>query len=382
VKRNIPLLDLAALHAPLRDEILAEITRVVDSQRFILGEDVQRLEAAIAEYSGAKFAVACASGSDALYLALLALGIGAGDRVLTTPYTFFATAGEITHAGAAPVFADIDPLTYNLDPAAAAGVLESTAGIKAIIPVHLFGGCADMDAFADLGRRHGCALIEDGAQAIGATYRGRRALSMGDIGCLSFFPTKNLGAFGDGGMLTTNDEHLARKLASLRLHGSTNKYYHDQVGINSRLDTLQAAVLRVKLRHLDAWTEGRRRNAALYRRLLGGCGLPIRLPAEADYQTRHIYNQFVIRAAARGRLKDFLRENGVATEIYYPLPLHMQVCYRNLGYPEGSFPHSEAAARQTLALPIHSALAEEDIAYTAGLIQEFYRENPDLQASS
>jgi dTDP-4-amino-4,6-dideoxygalactose transaminase len=358
------------------------MTRVVDSQRFILGEDVQRLEAAIAEYSGAKFAVACASGSDALYLSLLALGIGAGDRVLTTPYTFFATAGEITHAGAEPVFADIDPLTYNLDPAAAARLLESTAGIKAIIPVHLFGGCADMDAFADMGRRHGCALIEDGAQAIGATYRGRRALSMGDIGCLSFFPTKNLGAFGDGGMLTSNDEHLARKLASLRLHGSTNKYYHDYVGINSRLDTLQAAVLRVKLRHLDTWTEGRRRNAALYRGLLGGRGLPIRLPAEADYQTRHIYNQFVIRAAARDRLKDYLRENGVATEIYYPLPLHMQACYRNLGYPEGSFPHSEAAARQTLALPIHSALTEDDIAYIAGVIQEFYRVNPDLQASS
>jgi dTDP-4-amino-4,6-dideoxygalactose transaminase len=370
-KRKIPLLDLAKLHAPLRDEILAEITRVVDSQRFIMGEDVQELEHLIAEYSGVQFAIGCASGSDALYLALLAAGIGLGDRVLTTPYSFFATAGMITRAGATPVFADIDSATYNIDPRAVEKALQTTPGVKALVPVHLYGACADMDPLLDLAARHGCVLIEDGAQSIGAEYKGRKAQSMGQIGCISFYPTKNLGGFGDGGMLTTNDPNLARRLKSLRAHGETKKYHHEWVGINSRLDTLQAAVLRVKFQHLDSWTAGRRSNAELYRSILGAAGLPIRLPVETEYQTRNVYNQFVIHAPARDELKAWLGDNGVGTEIYYPLPLHLQPCFRNLGYKEGDFPVSEDAARHTLALPIHSALSVEDVEYVCRLIVDF-----------
>ncbi len=372
-RRKVPLLDLAALHAPLRDEIIAEMTRVVDSQRFIMGDDVKQLEQMLAEYTGTKFAVACASGSDALFLALLAAGVKADDRVLTTPYTFFATAGAITRAGAVPVFADIDSATYNIDPAAAARVLEATPSVKAIIPVHLFGACADMDPLVELGRRHGCSVIEDGAQAIGAEYKGRKAQGIGEIGCISFFPSKNLGGFGDGGMLTTNDPELARKLGSLRLHGTTKKYYHESVGINSRLDTIQAAVLKVKFRYLDSWTTGRQRNAELYRRLLGESGLPIRLPVEREYQTKHVYNQFVISVSSRDELRSWLHENGVGTEIYYPLPLHLQPCYKELGYKEGHFPISEEAAKRTIALPVHSAMSVADVEYVCGIIAEFYR---------
>jgi dTDP-4-amino-4,6-dideoxygalactose transaminase len=370
-KRRIPLLDLAALHAPLRDEIVAEITRVVDSQKFIMGDEVKDLEKLVAEYSGTQFAVGCASGSDALFLALLAAGIQSGDRVLTTPYTFFATAGAITRAGAVPVFADIDPVTYNIDALAAERVLQTTPGIKAVIPVHLFGACADMDPLLESADRHGCVLVEDGAQSIGAEYKGRRAQSMGQIGCISFFPSKNLGAFGDGGMLTTNDPGLARKLSALRLHGTTKKYYHEWVGVNSRLDTIQAAILKVKFRYLDSWTAGRQRNADLYRELLTAGGLPVRLSMEAEYQTRHVYNQFVINVPGRDELRAALQESGVGTEIYYPLPIHLQPCYQNLGYKEGDFPVSEAAARRTLALPIHSALSEDDIRYICERIIEF-----------
>ena len=370
-KRKIPLLDLAKLHAPLRDEILAEMTRVVDSQRFIMGEDVQELEQLIARYSGVQFAIGCASGSDALYLALLAAGVGPGDRVLTTPYSFFATAGVITRAGATPVFADIEPATFNLDPRAAQRALETTPGVKALIPVHLFGACADMDPLLDLAAHHGCILIEDGAQSIGAEYKGRKAQSMGSIACISFYPTKNLGGFGDGGMLTTNDPELARRLKSLGAHGETKKYHHEWVGINSRLDTLQAAVLKVKFPYLDSWTAGRQSNASRYRSILGAAGLPIRLPVETDYQTRHVYNQFVIHAPSRDKLKAWLGDNGVGTEIYYPLPLHLQPCFRELGYKEGDFPVSEDAARHTLALPIHSALSVEEIEHVCRLIVEF-----------
>jgi dTDP-4-amino-4,6-dideoxygalactose transaminase len=370
-KRKVPLLDLAALHAPLRDEILAEMIRVVDSQKFIMGDDVRELERLMAEYSGTRFAIGCASGSDALVLALMAAGVGPGDRVLTTPYTFFATAGSISRAGAIPVFADIDPLTFNLDPDAAARVLRSTPGIKALIPVHLFGACADMDPLLASSSEFGCVVIEDGAQSIGAEYQGRKAQSMGQIGCISFFPSKNLGGFGDAGMLMTNDADLARKLAALRLHGSVQKYYHEWVGINSRLDTLQAAILKVKFRSLEEWTAGRQRNAALYRRLLSASNLPIQLPVEAEYQTRHVYNQFVIRVPRRDRLKEWLSENGIGTEIYYPLPLHLQPCYRQLGYQENDFPMSEAAARETLALPVHSAMSTEDIEYVAQMIADF-----------
>lgn len=371
-RKKIPLLDLAALHAPIRDEVLAEITRVVDSQKFIMGDDVKQLEQLVARYSGTQFAVGCASGSDALFLALLAVGVKSGDRVLTTPYSFFATAGAITRAGAVPVFVDIDPVTYNIDAGSACRALERDPAIKAIIPVHLFGACADMDPILETARGRGCAVIEDGAQSIGAEYKGRKAQSMGDIGCISFFPSKNLGGFGDGGMLTTSDEALARKLSALRVHGSIKKYYHEWVGINSRLDTLQAAVLKVKFRCLDAWTSGRQQNAEHYRRLLGEAGLPLTLAEPAPYQTRHIYNQFVVRCADRDRLKAWLQENGVGTEVYYPLPLHMQPCYKDLGYHEGDFPESEKAARESLALPVHSAMALDDLEYIGQLIRSFY----------
>jgi dTDP-4-amino-4,6-dideoxygalactose transaminase len=372
-KRKVPLLDLAALHAPIRDEIVAEMVRVVDSQKFIMGDDVKELERLIAEYSGTRFAVGCASGSDALLLALLAADIGPGDKVLTTPYTFFATAGAISRAGAIPVFADIDPATFNIDPVAAEHVLETVSGIKAIIPVHLFGACADMDPLMESANRHGCMVIEDGAQSIGAEYKNRTAQSMGQIGCISFFPSKNLGGFGDGGMLTTNDPDLARKLGALRLHGTTKKYYHEFIGINSRLDTIQAAVLKVKFRFLDFWTAGRQRNAELYRSLLSSRGLPVQLPVEADYQTRHVYNQFVIGVPSRDELKGWLQDIGVGTEIYYPVPMHLQPCYKDLGYREGDFPNSEAAAQQTLALPIYSAMLPEDIEYVSELIIDFFR---------
>ena len=370
-KRRIPLLDLAALHAPLRDEIMAAIALVVDSQRFIMGPAIEQLEQKVAEYSRTRFAIGCASGSDALYLALLAAGIQHGDRVATTPFTFFATAGAITRAGAIPVFADIDPRTFNIDPASLEKVLRTTSGIKIVIPVHLFGACADMDPILDLAREHGCTVIEDGAQSIGAQYKDRRAQSIGDIGCLSFFPSKNLGGFGDAGMLTTNNEALAKKLAALRVHGSFVKYYHEWVGINSRLDTLQAAVLLVKFKHLDSWTDGRRTNATAYRELLSG--LPLILPQEAPYQTRHVYNQFVIRASKRDQLKSYLQDNGVGTEIYYPLPLHLQPCFQDLGYRPGDFPESEKAAQDSLSIPVHSALAKEDLEYVANVIRRFYR---------
>jgi dTDP-4-amino-4,6-dideoxygalactose transaminase len=372
-KREVPLLDLAALHAPIRDEIVAEMVRVVDSQKFIMGDDGRELERLMAEYSGTRFAVACASGSDALLLALLAAGIGPGDKVLTTPYTFFATAGSISRVGGIPVFADIDPITFNIDPVAVEHALQTVPGIKAIVPVHLFGACADMDPLLEKAKRYGCVVIEDGAQSIGAEYKNRKAQTMGQIGCISFYPSKNLGGFGDGGMLLTNDPDLARKLASLRLHGTTRAYYHEWIGINSRLDTIQAAILKVKFRYLDSWTAGRQRNAALYRNLLSAGGMPIQLPVEADYQTRHVYNQFVIGVPSRDKLKEWLRENGVGTEIYYPLPLHLQPCYRDLGYKEGDFPNSEKAARQTLALPVHSAMRTEDIEYVSELIVEFCR---------
>jgi dTDP-4-amino-4,6-dideoxygalactose transaminase len=371
-KRKVPLLDLGALHKPIRDELLAAMTRVIDSNAFILGDDVKLLEKSIAAYCHVPYAIGCASGSDALVLAMMAAGVGHGDAVLTTPFTFFATAGSIVQAGATPVFVDIDPSTYNMDPQALAQTIRHTPRAKAIMPVHLYGGCADMDPILEIARDRGSVTIEDGAQSIGAEYKGRSAQSIGDIGCISFFPTKNLGGFGDGGMVLTQDEEYARKLAALRVHGAHQKYFHEWVGVNSRLDSLQAAVLRVKLQYLDAETAGRQRNAGRYRKNLSGAGLPIGLPQPAWYQTRHIYNQFVIRAPRRGQLKAWLQENGVGCEIYYPLSLHQQVCFRDLGYREGDFPESEKAAREVLALPVHSALTEQDVDYVCQQICAFY----------
>ncbi|MGO9241921.1 MAG: DegT/DnrJ/EryC1/StrS family aminotransferase [Bryobacteraceae bacterium] len=369
--RSVPLLDLRPIHEPLRDEILAAITRVVDSQRFILGEDVALLEQELAAYCGAPHAVVCNSGSDALFLALLAADIGPGDRVATTPFTFFATAGAIVRAGATPVFVDIDPITYNMDPARLEDAARLNPGIKAVIPVHLFGGAADMDPIAEIARRHGWRVIGDAAQAIGAQYKGRSVATLGDIDCLSFFPTKNLGALGEGGAILTSDGPLARRVAALRVHGSTVRYYHDEVGINSRLDSLQAAVLRVKLRHLDEWTAARQANAGEYARLLGAGTKLVSLPALAPYQTRHVFNQFVVRSPYRDHLRDYLKARGVASEIYYPLPLHTQVCFGGLGYELGDFPVSEQAAREVLALPVYPGLSAADIGYVAGLLKGY-----------
>lgn len=371
-EKRVPLLDLDAQHKPLREELLKAITRVVDSQHFIMGPEVKQLEKEIAAYTGVSHGIACASGSDALYLALMAAGVGPGDVVLTTPFSFFATAGSISRTGAVPAFVDIQADTFNLDPAALAEAVKAHRRVKAIIPVHLFGACADMDPILKIAGDCGAMVIEDGAQSIGAEYKGRKAQSMGEIGCISFFPSKNLGGFGDGGMVLTGNQALAEKMASLRLHGTTKKYYHPYLGTNSRLDTLQAAVLLVKLRYLDSWSDGRARNADRYREILGTAGLPIVLPVEAPYQTRHVYNQFVIRAPRRDEMKAYLQQHGVGTEVYYPLSLHLQPCYANLGYPEGSMPESERASREVLALPVHADLPDEDIAYVCDLIRSFY----------
>jgi dTDP-4-amino-4,6-dideoxygalactose transaminase len=371
-EKQIPLLDLRAQHKHIRDEVLAEIVRVIDSQKFILGEDVQKLEAEIAAYCSSQFAVGCASGSDALALALMALDIGPGDDVLTTPYTFFATAGAITRAGATPVFVDVDEHTFNLDVNRMADVLASHPKIRAIIPVHLFGGCADMDPICAMAAERRIFVIEDAAQSIGAAYKNRRAGSIGQIGCFSFFPSKNLGGYGDGGMLTTNDPSFSARLAALRIHGRTGKYFHEWIGINSRLDALQAAVLRVKFRHLDDWTAGRQRNADRYRTRLAELSPSVIPTKPASYQTRHVYNQFVIRCSKRDAMQSHLKKQGIGSEIYYPLPLHLQPCYANLGYKQGDFPVSEKLAAESLALPVHSELADDDIDYICDSIRAFY----------
>ena len=370
--RTVPLLDLKAQHQKIRDEVLAAITAVVDSQKFILGGEVKALEQEIAAYSQAQFAVGCASGSDAVLLALLALGIGPGDEILTTPYTFFATVGSIVRIGARPVFVDIDPRTFNIDVHQVESALDDHPKVRAMIPIHLFGDCADMDPLLQIARKRGVAVIEDAAQSIGSEYRGRRAGSMGDIACFSFFPSKNLGCYGDGGMLTTNNPDLHERLAALRVHGAKKKYYHDWVGINSRLDSLQAAVLRVKFRYLDDWTAGRQRNAELYRRYLAAGQAPVIVPEPAPTTTRHIYNQFVIQGKRRDELQSFLKQNGIGTEVYYPLPLHMQKCFADVGYREGDFPVSERLAKESLALPVYAELTPADLEYVADMVQAFY----------
>ena len=370
VSRKVPLLDLRAQFQKIRTEALSAMERIAESQQFILGDEVRQFEAEIADYCGSQFAVGCASGSDALRLALMAYGIGSGDEVLTVPYTFFATASAIHLCGARIVFVDVDANTFNIDIAQAARVLERHPNIKAILPVHLFGGCADMDPLCALAKDRGVRVIEDAAQSIGSEYKGRRAGTIGEVGCFSFFPSKNLGAFGDAGLCTTNDPVVAERLSALRVHGSRVKYYHESVGLNSRIDALQAAVLRVKLRCLDEWTCGRQRNAALYRTQLAG--VPVHFPAPAIYQTRHIYNQFVIRAKDRDGLKNHLAENGIGSEIYYPLPLHLQECFAYLGYRAGDFPVSERLASESLALPIYPELSPEDLAYVTTHIRGYY----------
>jgi dTDP-4-amino-4,6-dideoxygalactose transaminase len=369
--RAVPLLDLRRQFDPIRDEVMKEVARVIESQYFILGPDVEKFERNFAAYCGTKYAIGCASGTDALELALMALDIGPGDEVLTVPYSFFATAGAIVTIGATPVFVDVEPDTFNLDVTKLKAALAAHPKVKAILPVHLYGGCADMDAILDIAGD--IPVIEDAAQSVGAEYKGRRAGAIGRIGCFSFFPTKNLGAFGDGGMLTTNDEALAKKLRALRVHGSFVKYIHEWAGKNSRLDALQAAVLDVKLRHLDTWSEGRQRNAAVYRKYLAGPGAI--LPEPAAHQTRHIYNQFIIRVPNRDGLRAFLGEHAVGTEIYYPRALHLQPALARFGFQEGDFPVSERLSQETLALPIFAEATEEEIRTVAELITSFLGRN-------
>jgi dTDP-4-amino-4,6-dideoxygalactose transaminase len=371
---KVPLLDLKAQYAPLREEMRRAVDAVFESQYFIGGPAVAECEKLIAEYCGCAHAVGVSSGTDALIIALMAEEIGPGDEVITTPYTFFATAGCIARVGAKPVFVDILPDTFNIDPAQIeAKITERT---KAVMPVHLYGQCADMDELLEIAARRGLTVIEDAAQAIGSEYRGRRAGSMGRYGCFSFFPSKNLGAAGDGGMVVTGDAAAAEKLRMLRNHGMSPKYYHAILGGNFRFDTLQAAVVNVKFPHLDAWSAGRQANAARYRRLFGEAGLAqgdlVRLPGEAP-QRRHIYNQFVIRAERRDELLAHLKQCDVGTEIYYPVPLHLQKCFAYCGGRAGDYPVSEAAAKETLALPIYPELSDEQAAYAVDCIGHFYR---------
>ena len=362
---NVPLLDLKAQYADIKSDLDAAVHRVLDSARFIGGPEVSGLEEEIARYSQCAHAVGCASGTDALLLALRALGVGPGDEVVTSAYSFFASAGVISNVGATPVFVDIHPSSYNLDPHRLEAAI--TSNTKAVIAVHLYGQCCDLTAVKAVCEKKKIWLIEDAAQAIGAEWEGKRAGSVGDLACFSFFPSKNLGAAGDGGMVTSQDAALADRVRLLREHGSRPKYYHSLIGTNSRLDALQAAILRVKLKHLDRWSEGRARNAALYDQLLEGspAGRPYR-----DPRARHIYNQYVIRVPKRDQVRERLTERGIGTEVYYPVPLHLQKCFATLGYQNGDLPQSEAAARETLALPIYPELMEEQIRYVATSVRD------------
>lgn len=389
----VPLLDLKAQYAAIREEIREAIDRVADSQHFILGPEVEALETEIAEYSQCKYGIGVSSGSDALLVCLIAMDLKAGDEVITTPYTFFATAGAISRLGGKPVFVDIDPLTYNIDPNKIEAAI--TPRTRAIMPVHLYGQMADMNPIMEIAQRHKLIVIEDAAQAIGSEFEGRRAGSIGDFGCFSFFPSKNLGGFGDGGLVTAQDSQLADRIKLLRNHGYRPKYYNKVIGGNFRLDAIQAAVLRVKLKYLDQWTAGRQRNANRYRDLFDKAKLSITpetlkpsqgsstaasqladvpgvtLPLEAP-NVRHIYNQFVIRTSKRDQLMSHLKARKIGTEIYYPVPMHLQECFADLGHRSGDFPFSEHAANETFALPIYPELTEELQSSVVNAIADFF----------
>jgi dTDP-4-amino-4,6-dideoxygalactose transaminase len=371
---QVPLFDLKSQFAPIRDEVRTAVDRVFESQGFVLSEEVSALEEEVAAYCQTKFAIGCASGSDALILALMSLGIGPGDEVITSPFTFFATGSAIARFGARPVFVDIDRGTYNLDPALTAKAV--TDKTKAIVPVHIYGQCADMDSLLELGERTGIPIIEDAAQAIGAKDRGRRAGSMGTIGCFSFYPSKNLGGAGDGGMIVTNDPDHARRLRMLRVHGEEKRYYHSCIGINSRLDSLQAAVLRVKLPHLDKWIAGRQHRAQRYESLFAEAALTdvIETPLVRT-EASHVFHLFVIRVrdGNRDALLDHLKNAGVGSGVYYPVPLHLQQCFSYLGYQPGDFPISEAASAETLALPVFPELTDEQQEYVVEALTRFFR---------
>lgn len=383
---NVPLLDLKAQYATLKTELEPVVRSVLEGAAYVMGPECGLLEKEIAEYTKSKFAIGCANGSDAILLALMALDIKPGDEIICPSYTFFATGGSIARLGAKPVFVDIDPKTYNMCPVHTREVAKQCKNLKAIMPVHLFGQAADMDALLEIGREFGVPVIEDSAQAIGTRdNKGIDVGSRGTIGTFSFFPSKNLGAFGDGGIMTTNDQTLNDKLSILRVHGSKPKYYHKLIGVNSRLDTLQAAILRVKLRHLEAWHAGRQKNADFYDAAFKAAGAklsgvswkadasPLRIPFRPAAPARHIYNQYVIRvpAAQRDALRDHMKAQSIGTEIYYPVPLHLQECFTDLGYKVGSLPESEGAANETLALPIYPELTREQLQHVANTVISF-----------
>lgn len=383
---HVPLLDLTAQYASIKQNIADAVQEVFETQRFILGPKVEACEQAVAGYSQCRQAVGVSSGSDALIISLMAAGVSHGDEVITTPYTFFATAGAIARLGARPVFVDIDPVTYNIDVKAIETVV--TPKTRAVIPVHLYGQVADMDPIVAMAKQHDLVVIEDAAQAIGAEDKQRRAGSMGDAGCFSFFPSKNLGAAGDGGMVVTNREDMAERVVRLRNHGAQPKYYHELIGGNFRLDALQAAVVLTKLPHLDSWSEARQNNAQRYDRLFrasglavsdtsrlaeGGSGADAEVITPAVVQNRHIFNQYVIRVEKRDKLRAFLSERDVGNEVYYPVPLHLQECFSYLGYRKGDFPQSEQAAEQTLALPVYPELNDAQATYVVESVCEFIR---------
>ena len=376
---NVPLLDLSHQHKPIQQDITSAISKVIASNAFILGPEVDKLEKLVASYCEVDFAVGVSSGTDALLIALMALGVGPGDEVITTPFTFFATVGSITRLGAKPVFVDIDPVTFNIDPEKIEEKITSKT--KAILPVHLYGQCADSASILNAAEKHNLYVVEDAAQAIGSQYRdGRKTGNLGDLGCFSFFPTKNLGCFGDGGMVVTNDPELDEKVRVLRMHGSKPKYYHQLIGGNFRLDAIQAAVLNVKFHCLENWNRQRQKNAlnyeALFKESMLTLDQKVKLP-QAVYSglqvpNFHTYNQFVIRVSDRDALREYLREKGIGTEIYYPVPLHLQQCFHYLGHREGDFKEAEIAAKSTLALPIFPGLKLDQQEYIVQQIKTFY----------
>ena len=375
---KVPLLDLKEQYKTIKKEVLEAAEEVFESQYFILGPKVASLEKEIADYCISKHAVGVSSGTDALLISLMAMGIGYQDTVITTPYTFFATAGSIARTGARPIFVDIDPDTYNFSPECLESAIDSMSRtelerLKAVIPVHLYGQCADMAPILEICEKYKLAVIEDAAQAIGAEYRGKRAGSMGDFGCFSFFPSKNLGAFGDGGMVTTNSDDFYDKLCTLRAHGSRPKYYHKLIGGNFRLDAFQAAVVSIKLKYLDQWTKARQKNAENYRALFKHADLEDMVQLPFEKEDRHIYNQFVIRVKERrDDLRGFLNDAGIGTEVYYPVPMHLQDCFADLGYKNGDFPEAEHAALHTVALPIYPELSKDQMEYVVEKIKAFY----------
>ena len=370
---QFPFLDLKAQYASIHNEVMAAVSRVLESQNLILGPEVEALEQDIARYTGAKFAIGCASGSDALLLALMALDIGAGDEVITSPFTFGATVGSIARLQARPVFVDIDPITFNLDTAKLEAAI--TPKTRALMPVHLFGLPAEMDAIMEISQRHQLPVIEDAAQSIGSRWKGRQIGTIGDFGCFSFFPSKNLGGAGDGGMITTNNSDHAQRLRMLRAHGTRKKYVYDCVGMNSRLDALQAAILQVKLQHLPEWTDARRRNAARYQQMFSERGVTdkMQLPSAGE-ESFHVYNQYSVRAQRRDELQTHLRHQGIPTEVYYPGALHLQLAFADLGHHKGDFPVSEQVCQDVLALPICPQLTLEHQTAVVEAIADFYHQ--------